>query len=60
MLRFVVDLPTIVSEIHVQIFSVYNPYTVCSQVVKPFDASIPLGSYVRGSYPRFVNDQEVG
>ena len=59
-LRSMVDLPILVSEIRVQVFSVYDPYTVCSQVAKPFDASIPLGSYVRGSYPLFVNDQEVG
>jgi hypothetical protein len=56
----VVDLPTLVSEIHVQVFSVYDPYTVCSQVPKPFDTSIPLGSYVRGSHPVFVNEQKVG
>ena len=59
-LRTEVEMPTMQSEIHVQIYSVYDPYMVCAQAAKPFDASIPLGGYVRGSYTVFVNEKEVG
>ena len=59
-LRTEVENPNMQSEIHVQIFSVYDPYTVCAQAAKPFEASIPLGVYVRGSYTVFVNEKEVG
>jgi hypothetical protein len=59
-LRTGVVMPAMRSEIHVQVYSVYDPYTVCAQVAKPFEASIPLGSYVRGSYIVFVNEKEVG
>ena len=59
-LRTGVEIPTLRSEIHVQIYSVYDPYTVCAQTAKPFEASIPLGGYVRGSYTVFVNEKEIG
>ena len=59
-LRTGVEMPAMRSEIHVQIYSVYDPYTVCAQAAKPFEASIPLGSYVRGSYTVIVNENEVG
>jgi hypothetical protein len=59
-LRTEVEKPTMQSEIYVQIFSVYDPYTVCAQAAKPFETSIPLGGYVRGSYTVFVNEKEVG
>jgi hypothetical protein len=59
-LRTAVQKPTMQSEIHVQIYSMYDPYMVCAQVAKPFEASIPLGGYVRGSYTVFVNEKEVG
>ena len=59
-LRTEVENPNMQSEIHVEIFSVYDPYTVCAQAAKPFGTSIPLGGYVRGSYTVFVNEKEVG
>lgn len=59
-LRTEVELPTMQSEIHVQIYSVYDPYMVCAQAAQPFNASIPLGGYVRGSYTVFVNEKIVG
>ena len=55
-----VKMPAMQSEIHVQIYSVYDPYTVCAQMIKPFEANIPLGGYVRGSYTVFVNETKVG
>ncbi len=59
-LREVVDQPGYEDAIRIQIYSVYDPYTACAQVVQPFETSIPLGSYVRGSHAVFVNGHEVG
>jgi inhibitor of cysteine peptidase len=59
-LRTVVDEPNLKSEIRVQIYSVYDPYTVCTQVSSPFDTRLALGSYIRGSYTVLVNDKLVG
>jgi hypothetical protein len=59
-LRTEVEMPAMQSEIRVQIYSVYDPYMVCAQAATPFEASIPLGGYVRGSYTVFVNEKEVG
>lgn len=59
-LRTDVKLPTMQTEIHVQIFSVYDPYKVCPQAAQPFEVSIPLGGYVRGSYTVLVNGKVVG
>lgn len=59
-LRAVADVPSDDSEIRVQVYSVVDPDMVCTQVLEPFEASIPLGSYVRGSYRVFLNDTEVG
>ena len=59
-LRVVVDEPTMDSEINVQVYSLFDPGRVCAQVLEPFEASVPLGSYVRGSYAVFVNGEKVG
>jgi hypothetical protein len=56
----VVDIPTADSKIQVQLYSVFDPEKVCDQALEPLEASIPLGSYVRGSYTVVVNGQEVG
>jgi hypothetical protein len=59
-LRAVVDEPNMESEIRIQIYSVYDPKKICTQGASPFDARLALGSYVRGSYTVFVNDNRVG
>lgn len=58
--RDVVDLPTADRKIYVQLYTVFDPDKVCAQSLEPLEASIPLGSYVRGSYTVVVNGQEVG
>lgn len=59
-LRVVAEGPNEDSEIRVQVYSVVDPDMVCTQVLEPFEASIPLGSYTRGSYTVLLNGQEVG
>lgn len=59
-LRAIVAEPNAENQIHVQIYSVFDPGVDCEQVLKLVEAVIPLGSYIRGTYKVFVNDREVG
>ena len=59
-LRVVVDPPNEQNEIHVSIYSLVDPNTVCAQVLEPLEANIPLGSFPSGKYTVFVNDEKVG
>lgn len=59
-LRAVVDEPNKQSEIHVQLYSLVEPDYICTQVLEPFEAVIPIGSYVRGTFTIIVNGSEVG
>jgi hypothetical protein len=59
-LRTTANPPSADSEIYVQVYAVVDPYEVCSQVLQPFEVSVPLGSYVRGSYAVIVNGKNVG
>lgn len=47
-------------EIHLEVYSLYDPNVSCITVIKPFSATIPLGSYAGGHYKVFVNGQLVG
>jgi hypothetical protein len=59
-LRAVVDKPDAQKQIRVLIFSLVDPNTVCTQVLEPFEANIPLGSFASGTYTIFVNDEKIG
>jgi hypothetical protein len=60
-LRAVVSGPGKGSRINVELYSLSDPDMICIQVLAPFEASIPLGSYTEGSYLVTLNDdQQVG
>ena len=59
-LRAVVAEPDAQSQIHVELYSLVDPTVNCIQVLEPFDASIPLGSFSSGAYIVFVNGVQVG
>jgi hypothetical protein len=59
-LRAVVDLPDAQNQIHVLLYSLSDPNTACTQVLEPFEASVPLGTFSEGSYTVFVNGEQVG
>ena len=59
-LRVVIDQPNQQKEIRISIYSLVDPNTVCTQVLKPFEVNIPLGSFPSGKYTVFVNDENVG
>jgi len=48
------------NRIDVEVYSVIEPGIMCTQVVKPFEATIPLGAYTEGIFSVWVNGEEVG
>jgi hypothetical protein len=60
-LRAVASEPGKDGRIDVEVYSVTDPGAMCAQVLVPFEANIPLGSYTEGSYPVTINgDLQVG
>ncbi len=48
------------NNIHVEVFSLVDPKINCTQVIKPFEASYPLGNLPPGQYTVYVNGSQVG
>ncbi len=48
------------NKINVEAYSVIDPDMVCTQVLKPFQASIDLGTFPSGHYSVWVNDELAG
>lgn len=59
-LRAAVSLPDDNNRIKVEIYSLSDPDLMCTQVLEPFTASIPLGSYTEGAFTVWVNGEGVG
>jgi len=59
-LRADAQAPDEQNRIYVEAYSVSDPNAICVQVLKPFDASIPLGSFPAGHYTVWVNGEKVG
>lgn len=59
-LRVSVADPDAENRIHIQAYSVADPNAICIQILEPFDASIPLGSFPGGHYTVWVNGEKVG
>jgi hypothetical protein len=56
-LRVTVSPPDENNHINLEVYSVYDPKTICITVIQPFSASIPLGSYSGGHYAVYVNGE---
>ncbi len=59
-LRVLVSPPNAQREVNLDVYSVFDPGVVCITVLKPFDATIPLGTFYGGHYTIFVNGQLLG
>ena len=59
-LRVMVSVPDEQNRMDVTIFSLVDPAEICIQILEPFEATIPLGTYPGGTYPVWVNGVEVG
>lgn len=58
-LRVAVSPPDTENKILVDVYSVSDPDKICAQVIKPFEANIPLGSFPAGKYTLWVNGEMV-
>ena len=59
-LRAVVTPAASSNSINIEVYSLVDPTTACITVIKPFTASIPLGSYSNGRYTVMVNGARLG
>jgi hypothetical protein len=59
-LRAQVSDPDAGNRIAVEVYSLSDPGEVCIQVLEPFEASLPLGSFPAGHYTLTVNGEQVG
>jgi hypothetical protein len=59
-LRVVVKPPAASKTINLEVYSLVDTSTACITVLKPFVATIPLGSYNSGQYTVMVNGEKLG
>lgn len=59
-LRAVIAKPDADKNIKIELYSVVDPNTMCTEVLQPFDVTLSLGSFSNGHYTVFVNDKKVG
>jgi hypothetical protein len=59
-LRVVVMEPDANKVIQVDAYSVVDPNKMCTQVLAPFQANVPMGTFATGKYQVTVNGQEAG
>lgn len=59
-LRADIGEPTSDNQIYVDVYSVVNPDMMCTQVIKPFEENIDLGTFPTGHYTVFVNGELAG
>jgi hypothetical protein len=59
-LRVVVAPPDETSALNLEAYTLRQPGKTCLTVLKPFEASIPLGSYTGGEITVYVNGQVLG
>jgi hypothetical protein len=58
-LRANVSEPDDQNRIQVEVYSLYDPNEICTQVLAPFENDITLGSYPTGKYSVLVNGEQV-
>ncbi|MBN2387361.1 MAG: hypothetical protein JXB85_10095 [Anaerolineales bacterium] len=58
-LRLIVLPPDDQNRILIEAYSVTDPDQICIQVLEPFDASLPLGSFPDGHYTVWINAEKV-
>jgi hypothetical protein len=59
-LRAVIAQPDQDNKIIIDMYSVVDPNTVCTQALEPFEAQIELGTFPTGHYSVWVNGQSAG
>ena len=59
-LRIQIGPPDATNKISIDVYSVVNSEMVCTQVTKPFEEQVDLGTFPSGHYSVFVNQDLVG
>ena len=59
-LRAVVSAPDEENKIIADVYSVVDPDMVCTQVLKPFQADMDLGTFPTGHYTVWINGEMAG
>jgi hypothetical protein len=59
-LRVVVTPPNATKTINLEVYTLVDASTACITVIKPFSATIPLGSYTSVEYTVLVNGEKLG
>lgn len=59
-LRVDIGAPDAENKVEVDLYSVSNPNKACTQVLKPFEESIDLGTFPTGHYTVWVKGEMVG
>ncbi len=59
-LRSKVSQPDEQNRIYIEVFTLTKPNEMCIQVLKPFEAVIPLGNYPSGKYTIWLNGKQIG
>lgn len=59
-LRVNIPRPDAQNRIYIEVYSVAGTDLACIEVLQPFDAAVPLGSFPAGKYTVFVNGEQIG
>jgi hypothetical protein len=59
-LRALVSAPNEENKIVADVYSVVDPNMMCTQVLKPFQENMDLGTYPTGHYTVWINDEMAG
>jgi hypothetical protein len=59
-LRAVIAEPDADKNIKINLYTVTDPNTMCTDVLQPFDVNLMLGSFPAGHYTVWVNGEKVG
>lgn len=59
-LRVQINPPDSTNKISLDVYSVVNPDMMCTQVIKPFEAIVELGTFPTGHYSVYANQELVG
>lgn len=59
-LRIVMTPADSENKINLEVYSLYDPQTMCTEVIQPFNVTYPLGSFTGDHYSVYVNGQLLG
>jgi hypothetical protein len=59
-LRIIFAQPDTEKRIQIEVYSVVDPEKICAQMLKIFEANIPLGSFPIGNYSIWINGTQIG